>query len=339
MKREVYADDFQKEDGTKTSRVREEIKGLQRLKLLHLRSLHVFDTQFTAMQSTKILASKMHGGSLWLDKEYPIHVEDISWLTGLSIGGNTVSSAFQTGAKRVKKRSEDNIYAKYGTKQGGRGAKLDIINKVNIRFPYYLVVGKTMCHFTKNECTLDAILVVEHYFQGEVLNWSTFVLNELFEDYEYVYKKATNFMFGYILMSLAMWKWKPLKERELATIVEGQPLELCYEPWRASGDPNTKEINEIAFKDWCEQMLVTIRSTKRIPKTLLEEFSEEIYFRASHAHTYLRSWCVHLETFNMRPQRFVLMIEALHKELGSWPRVAWKITDGKCNYLFGALKQ
>lgn len=153
-----------------TSRVKEKFKGLHRSTLLHLRSLHVFGTQFIAMQCTKLLARRMHGGSLWLDKEYPIHVEDISRLTGLFAGGNIVSSTFQTGAKRAKKKSKDNIYAKYGTERGGRGAKLDIINKVDIRFVCYLIAGKTMNHFMKNECILDAILVEEYCFQGEVLN-------------------------------------------------------------------------------------------------------------------------------------------------------------------------
>jgi len=94
MKREVYTKDFLKEEGTKSSRVREEFKGLQRSTILHLRSLLVFGTQFFAMQCTKLLVRKVHGGSLWLDKEYPIHVEDINRLIGLEKGGNAISTAF-----------------------------------------------------------------------------------------------------------------------------------------------------------------------------------------------------------------------------------------------------
>lgn len=108
-------------------------------------------------------------------------------------------------------------------------------------------------------------------------------------------------MFGYILMSLEMWKWRPPMERETVRINEGQPISLHFDPWRVSGDPSTKEINDITFKDWYEQMLATIRSTKRIPKALLDEFSKEVRFGASHAHTYLRRWCVQPETFKMRP--------------------------------------
>lgn len=123
-----------------------------------------------------------------------------------------------------------------------------------------------MRHFSKNECTLDAILVAEHCYNGEVLNWSTFILNELFEAYEDIYKRSTNFIFGYILMTLAMLKWKPSKGRDMMQIRDDQPITLRYEPWRASRDPSIKEINEVAFSDWYGTMLITIRKAKQILK-------------------------------------------------------------------------
>jgi len=147
------------------------------------------------MQCTKLLVSRMHGGSLWLDKEYPIHVEDISRLTRLVEGGNALSTVFQVGAKQGKKQSEDNIYATYGTERGRRGAKLDKINKDDIRFACYLFAGKTMRHFTKNKFTLDAISIVVHCCRGEVLNWLAYLLNELFEACEDAYRRGTGFVF------------------------------------------------------------------------------------------------------------------------------------------------
>lgn len=57
-------------------------------------------------------------------------------------------------------------------------------------------------------------------------------------------------MFRYLVMTLAMWKWRPYPERQMATITEDQPIALRYEPWRALGDPNIKEINEMAFRSW-----------------------------------------------------------------------------------------
>jgi len=63
-----------------------------------------------------------------------------------------------------------------------------------------------MRNFSKNECTLETISIVEHFYEGKVLNSSGFVLNEIFEACEDIYK-SINFIFGYILMTLAMWKW------------------------------------------------------------------------------------------------------------------------------------
>jgi len=104
---------------------------------------------------------------------------------------------------------------------------MDMINKVDIRFSYYIITGKTMRHFTNNECTLDAISIVENCYQGEVLNWFAFVLNEMFEACEDVYRWGINFLFGCILMPLEMWEWRPPKEREMVTIFEGQSIAFC----------------------------------------------------------------------------------------------------------------
>ena len=54
---------------------------------------------------------------------------------------------------------------------------------------------------------LDTISVAEHCVQGEKLNWCSFLLNELFEACEDNYKRATRFIYGYLIMALEMWKW------------------------------------------------------------------------------------------------------------------------------------
>lgn len=84
------------------------------------------------------------------------------------------------------------------------------------------------------------------------------MLNKLFEACAYVYRRSTSFVFRYLVISLAMWKWRPPLEINMATITEDQPIFLRYEPWKALGDPNIKEINERAFKSWYEQMVDAI---------------------------------------------------------------------------------
>jgi len=119
-----------------------------------------------------------------------------------------------------------------------------------------------MRDFSKNECMLDTILVAEHCCEGVVLNWSKFLLNELFEACEYVYMRSTNFIFKYFLMTLAMWKW--------CEITDEKPLALTYTPWRTFGNPNNKEINEMCFKDWYQKIPLKVRVTEKIPNGLLD---------------------------------------------------------------------
>jgi len=84
-------------------------------------------------------------------------------------------------------------------------------------------------------------------------------------------------------------------------------------------------------------MVDTIQSAEQIPKTLLDEFSSDLWFRASHTYTYLRPRCVNPTTFKLRPQVFGLTEEALHREVESWLGVVYEITEGKLRYLFRAM--
>ena len=108
------------------------------------------------------LLSRIHNGSLWLGREIPIHVEDIHRLTGLSQEGRDISTASQNVSKRAKKAGDGDYYKKYDTKRGGKGAKIDLINKLAVKFACYLITRKMMRHYTKGECTLDTISVAEH---------------------------------------------------------------------------------------------------------------------------------------------------------------------------------
>ena len=77
LKWEVYIETIMNEYGAKVTRHKVGFRGIKKSTLLHLRSFHVFDTTFTTLHCIKLLTSRMHEGSLWLDKEYPIHVDDI----------------------------------------------------------------------------------------------------------------------------------------------------------------------------------------------------------------------------------------------------------------------
>jgi hypothetical protein len=61
--------------------------------------LPVFGTTREVARCTKFLISRVHNGTLWLDKAYIIHVEDIHKLMGLSMDGKYVSQGFQGSGK------------------------------------------------------------------------------------------------------------------------------------------------------------------------------------------------------------------------------------------------
>lgn len=234
---------------------------------------------------------------MWLEREIPIHAEDISRITGLSAEGKDVSTKFQNVSKRAKNSGGCDYYNKYETKRGGKGANIDLINNPTVKFSYYLIASKTMRHYTKGECTLDTILVTEHYIQGAQLNWCTFLMNELFEACEDNYRRATRFIYSYLVMAFSMWKWTHPGIRQLAEITHDQPMALKFTPWRVSGDPSTKEVNEEAFSFWYKQMVDVVASQQRVLRDLLDRYSSQIWLGVTHKQTYIKPICVDETTF------------------------------------------
>lgn len=54
---------------------------------------------------------------------------------------------------------------------------------------------------------MDFIFVAEACVRGDQLNWSSYLLHELFEAANDVYVLSTYFVFGFLLIPLAMSKW------------------------------------------------------------------------------------------------------------------------------------
>jgi len=78
--------------------------------IMNLRDLLVFNTTGEVARCTKFLISRVQDKSIWLDRQYPIHAEDIHQLTGLSLEGENVSKGFQVPNKHGKKKGEPNLY-------------------------------------------------------------------------------------------------------------------------------------------------------------------------------------------------------------------------------------
>jgi hypothetical protein len=93
-----------------SSCLKSEFINLYNYTIMNLRDLPVFDTLGEVARCTKFLISRVHDRSLWMDRKYPIHVEDIHQRTGLSIEGEDVSKGFQGPSKHGKKKGEPRLY-------------------------------------------------------------------------------------------------------------------------------------------------------------------------------------------------------------------------------------
>ena len=105
-------------------------------------------------------------------------------------------------------------------------------------------------------------------------------------------------------MGLAMWKWTFPNIRIPVEIAKYQPVAMNFMPWKVFGDPSTREVNAEALRVWYGQMVDVVMSQQRIPRNLLDGYSEQVWFRITHKNTFLRPTCVLESTFNMRPLKF-----------------------------------
>lgn len=104
MKLDQYMDYYPASNGEICMQWRTAFAPLRDETLCNLMELPVFGTSGEVARCTKFLISRVHGGSLWLDQEYPIHVDDIHLLTGLSMEGQDVTDAFQGTGKHGRRK-------------------------------------------------------------------------------------------------------------------------------------------------------------------------------------------------------------------------------------------
>jgi hypothetical protein len=94
---------------------------------MNLWDLPVFNTTGVVAWCTKFLIIQVHDMSLWLDRWYLIHAEDIHQITGLSLEGEDVSKGFQGLSKHGKTKEEPILYERFHTQRGGCTTKIDPI--------------------------------------------------------------------------------------------------------------------------------------------------------------------------------------------------------------------
>ena len=111
---------------------------------------------------------------------------------------------------------------------------------------------EVMRSYYKGECTLDAL----SYFcaQGAVLNWCSFLLEELLISCEEAQEKGRTFTYGYLLVAFTMLKWKPPIGR-LSTLPDKGCMVKMFVPWKSRQDSKNTTLNNATFSKWYNGMI------------------------------------------------------------------------------------
>jgi hypothetical protein len=209
---------------------------------MHLRDLPVFGTTSEVVRCTKFLFSQVENMSLWLDRRYPIHGEEIQQLTGFSLEGEDVSKGFQGPSKHGKRKGEVRLYEKFHTHRGGCTTYIELIIQETVLKTCYVISSKVMHSYYKGKCTLYAFSIAYFYANGAVFIWCRYLLEELLIACEEAQDKGGTFTYGYILIEFSMSKWKPPTQRQLAPTKKGF-LAKMFEPWHARSYSENMDFN------------------------------------------------------------------------------------------------
>jgi hypothetical protein len=77
---------------------------------------------------------------------------------------------------------------------------------------------------------LDAIAVAEFSKNGAPMNWCKYLLTELFQACVDAHDRPSYFIYGYLLITFTMWKWKPPWGCNIARNTDGCITKL-FDPW------------------------------------------------------------------------------------------------------------
>nr|QHR90502.1 hypothetical protein Q903MT_gene4526 [Picea sitchensis] len=103
-------------------------------------------------------------------------------------------------------------------------------------------------------------------------------MNELFQAcYAQLLKGGGYFIFGYLLVAFAMWKWQAPVGRKLS-VASGGRLAMRFEPWKSRADSSNISLNNAAFEQWYNDLINAThrripRPLKACPKALLRRLS------------------------------------------------------------------
>jgi len=85
---------------------------------------------------------------------------------------------------------------------------------------------------------------------------------------EDAHDKGGYFLYGYLLVSFAMWKWQAPSGRALHAPLDRKAIAKSFDPWKTRSDAPNVAFNENAFGDWYNQ-LIAATQVMRVPQPFI----------------------------------------------------------------------
>jgi hypothetical protein len=181
-----------------------------------------------------------------MDRPMPIIVDLIATITGLPRDGENPEQYLED--KTRTKAISDEIKAKYGTKRGNMGIRINDINDPMTRLATRLLKCKLMCKCHKEEVPTGVDVVVVQCAKGSSMSWAPYLLNSFLEDC----KDTQDWGSEFPLLVVTHPHWSHWLEGTSLQEVPGETKEMWHNILRLIMQQRIPQEKEYKHRHLCE---------------------------------------------------------------------------------------
>ena len=165
----------------------------------------------------------------------------------------------------------------------------------------------------QGECSLETLSVAEFCIQRVHLNWCMFLMNELMAACTDAHATRAAFIYGYLFLTFAMFRWQPPQGRQLQPARGHTIVVVQYEPCRVRKDTKNVTLNDKAFARWYDMMIIATNDAIRVPKYLIDVHGGKNWFDIDRENTYVQPRATDQNKLKGSPLPFYMTEHALNK--------------------------
>jgi hypothetical protein len=214
---------------TKTMRKKSKISpqtwtmNIARSTILNVMKIPHFGRHQEVNACIKLLLSYYHGGYLWLDMCITVDLALIHRITRLSMQGPDPQDFYP--GKVADRSMVQHIKDTYDdVEKGKRGYKVASIQNGVVFLAFQLIVGKLVRKNRPTQVTGFIIDLAGKCIEGLQMNWASYLINQLEQDYCEAQDQVYEFHFSWLLILIAFIAWEMSEGVTFPEIESSEPL-------------------------------------------------------------------------------------------------------------------